>query len=158
VDKDLIDKAVNALTLEDIHLYSTSVHRFEFITDRNYPEDMAQQNKLKISVDIIELENSEEDQDLTRQINAKVTFGTRYVIPANEENDSEDSTEDTVLAEIEACFLAVYTQRGELNDEPLKEFMQYNMVHNVWPFWREYAFNISSKSELPKPMIPLFKK
>lgn len=148
MDKELIEAAIDALELVDIHLYSTSVKRYESISDERYPEDMLQQNKFSVDVEFLE---SEEKENIgTRIINAKVSFGLRLMV--EKEND-----EMTSLSEIESCFLAKYFQNKELSEEAVSEFMKYNVIHNVWPFWREHAFRISAEAHLPKPIISLFK-
>lgn len=149
MDKALIGAAIDALELVDIHLYSTSVKRYENISNEQYPDDMLQHNK--VSVDVEFLESEEEENIGTRIINAKVSFGLRLAI------ENEDD-EIKVLSEIESCFLAKYFQSKELSEEAVSEFMEYNVIHNVWPFWREHAFRTSAEAHLPKPMIPLFKQ
>jgi hypothetical protein len=149
MDKALIGAAIAALELVDIHLYSTSVKRYESISNEQHPDDMLQQNK--VSVDVEFLESEEEENIGTRIINAKVSFGLRFAV----ENEDDEMT---VFSEIESCFLAKYFQNKELSEEAVSEFMKYNVIHNVWPFWREHAFRISAEARLPKPMIPLFKQ
>lgn len=61
------------------------------------------------------------------------------------------------LAQIEACFIAKYHQSKNVSEEAVSEFVQFNVVHNVWPFWREHAFRTAVQAKLPTPIIPLFK-
>lgn len=147
MDNDLIGEAIKSLELIDIHLYSTSIIRFEEISSNNYPEEMEQQNKISIKAEFLEKEG---DSDNSRLIHAKVEFGLRFI---EENKESEIKT----LAEIEACFIAKYHQQQEVSDEAINKFMQFNVIHNVWPFWREYAFRSAAQAKLPTPIIPLFK-
>lgn len=48
-------------------------------------------------------------------------------------------------------------QRYELNENALKEFIQFNSLHNIWPFWREHALRVASLANLPKPQIQLMR-
>lgn len=146
MDEKLISEAVKSLELIDIHLYSTSIKRFEEISSDNYPENMSQQNKISINADFLE---TEDEADSTRLINAKVEFGLRFIV--------KDGDKITTLAEIETCFIAKYRQLEEVSDEVINEFMKFNVVHNVWPFWREHAFRLSAESKLPIPIISLYK-
>ncbi|WP_104024680.1 hypothetical protein [Vibrio hyugaensis] len=146
MDKKLISEAIDALELLDVYLYSTSVSRFQDITSESFPEEMKQQNKLSISAEFLEPEN---DQDGQRVINAKVVLGYRYILEEEEEQ---------VLSELEACFIAKYHQSKHICEEAIEEFMKYNVIHNVWPFWREHAFRLSTEANLPKPIISLFKQ
>ncbi|MFU1569559.1 hypothetical protein [Aeromonas veronii] len=145
MDKNLISVAMDALELMDIHLYSSSISRFTDITADSYPKDMKQQNKLSVSAEYLE---PEEPQNGERVINAKVTFGYRYI----------GDDEDQVLAELESSFIAKYHQDKPVPEQAIEEFMTYNVVHNVWPFWREHAFRLSIEANLPKPIISLYKK
>jgi hypothetical protein len=147
MDKELIGEAIKSLELIDIHLYSTSITRFEEISSDNYPEEMGQQNKISIKAEFLE---KEEDSDGSRLIHAKVEFGLRFI----EENEE---SEIKTLAEIEACFIVKYHQSQEISEEAINEFMEFNVVHNAWPFWREHAFRSAAQAKLPTPMISLFK-
>lgn len=147
MDKQLIEEAIDALELIDIHLYSASVKRFEEIDSIHYPDGMSQQNKLSVSADFLE---SVDENDTYRLIQAKVAFGLKFII------ESTDA-EITQLAEIDACFVAKYHQSKEISDEAISDFIKFNVIHNVWPFWREYAFRTAAQAKLPTPMIALYK-
>lgn len=147
MDKELIGQAVKALELIDIHLYSTSITRFEEISSDSYPDDMAQQNKIFIKAEFLEKVDKSDDSKL---IHAKVEFGLRFI-------EKEEEEEIKALAEIEACFIAKYHQLAEISEEAISEFMKFNVIHNVWPFWREHAFRSAAQAKLPTPMISLFK-
>ena len=145
MDNDLIVEAIKSLELIDIHLYSTSISRFEAINSDDYPEKMGQQNKISVKAEFLE-----NDSDDSRLIHAKVEFGLRFI----EENEE---SEIRTLAEIEACFIVKYHQIQEVSEEAIAQFMQFNVLHNAWPFWREHAFRSAAQAKLPTPMIPLFK-
>ncbi|WP_044408444.1 hypothetical protein [Thiomicrospira microaerophila] len=145
MDKALISEAVVALELLDIHLHSTSVARFQDISADNYPADMSQQNKLSVSAEVLESEEGE------KLIVVKANFGLRFVLIA-------DDKEELVLSEIESSFVAKYRQKGELAELALEEFIKFNAIHNIWSFWREHAFRMSAEANLPKPIIPFFRK
>lgn len=151
MDKILINEAIKSLELIDIHLYSSAIKRFEEISSDNYPEEMGQQNKISIKAEFLEKKDDSGDSTL---IHAKVEFGLRF-IDANANANAED--EINTLAEIEACFIAKYHQLSDVSEDAINEFMQFNVVHNVWPFWREYAFRTAAQAKLPTPMISLFK-
>lgn len=152
MDNALIIEATNAIELIDIFLYSSSVERFEDIDDKHFPAQMVQQNSLGIEADFMDpidhggIENH-------GVIRAKVRIGTRMVI--NDE-DKDGSKKTKVLSEIQACFAAIYLKKHDVSEKAIEEFMRFNVIHNVWPFWREYAFRISRESKLPQPIIPFF--
>lgn len=147
MDKKLIEEAIESLELMDIHLYSTSVKRFEDIDSERYPDEMSQQNKISVSAEFLE---PVDEKDSSRLIHAKVEFGLKFIL-------ENANSEVTNLAEIDACFVAKYHQTNEVSEEAISEFMKFNVVHNVWPFWREHAFRMASQAKLPTPMISLYK-
>ncbi|MBE0472403.1 MAG: hypothetical protein IBX55_23205 [Methyloprofundus sp.] len=144
MDKALITKAADALELVDIHLYSSSIARFEDIFSDEYPADMQQQNKLAVSAAVLASEDGK------KLINVKATFGMRFVLLAGDK-------EERALAEIESTFMAKYIQTEEIEEQALEEFIKFNAIHNVWPFWREHAFRMAAEANLPKPLIPFFR-
>lgn len=149
MDKKLITKALDVLELLDIYLYSSSVDRFEEITTHSYPEDMMQQNMVSVSSEYLDV--SEED-GAERVLRARVELGCRFV------TDEDGDEMEEVYSELKACFVAVYSQSESVDDKAIDEFLKYNSVHNVWPFWREHAFRVSAEANLPKPVIKLFRE
>lgn len=147
MDRSLISQAIKAVDLLDIYLHSSSVERDDDITDDHYPDDMIQQNRLNISADFYEPED--ESVKCKRLIHAKVTLGVRFGVKVDGEVQ--------VLSEVKACFIAKYAQTLEVSEDAISEFMKYNVIHNVWPFWREHAFTTAAEARLPRPMISLFK-
>lgn len=147
MNRSLINEALQNLELLDIFLFSSSVSRFSKITDSSYPEKMSQEDKLGISAEFLEIVEKGEDSP-KKLVDAKVQLAIKYTV--------EDNTE--VLAEIESCFLARYTLQDGASEEAVDEFMKYNVIHNVWPFWREHVLRISAEARLPRPCIPLFKQ
>lgn len=149
MDKLLINEAVESLKLLDIFLYSSAVNRFEEIYKSDYPDDMSQQSQVSVKVDVLESDN-DEGEEKKEFIHAKVNISVRFV------QDNNDKIKP--LCEIEACFVAKYLLSKEISEEAISEFSQYNVIHNIWPFWREHAFRMSREAELPLPMITLYNK
>lgn len=81
-----------------------------------------------------------------------MSAGVRYVVL-----DAEVAEDEIVLAEIQASFCAVYRCSEPLSDNELREFVEHNVTHNVWPFWREHALRLSAEAKLPRPLVPLMK-
>jgi len=82
-----------------------------------------------------------------------ISFGIRFVKPVSEFSNEEVN----LLAHIEAEFSAKYKIAKEPKNDVLRDFVKLSVVHNVWPFWREFAFRASESAHLPKPLIPLMK-
>ncbi|GGY10230.1 hypothetical protein GCM10007160_41790 [Litchfieldella qijiaojingensis] len=152
MDKQLIAEAAEKVEIVDIYLYSSAVNRHDEIHQDNIPEGMVQQDKLAVTVDLLEpVEPEEENADSL--LRARIDYGVRFVLLP--ESGSESSVH--VLAELTACFAATYRYRDGLSEAAISEFMRYNAVHNTWPFWREHALRMSAEARLPRPTIPLMK-
>ncbi len=145
MDKDLISQAVDNLELIDIYLHSSSLKRFAEISIDQFPENMGQQNKLAMEAEFFKSKPKKGTKQ-TSFISAKVFFGCRYV------DDNKN-----LLSEIEACFVATYLQHDDVSEAAIEEFVRFNVIHNVWPFWREYAFRVASEANLPKPQISFYR-
>jgi len=57
---------------------------------------------------------------------------------------------------VEATYLVIYELVSPLSEEALKAFADFNVVHNVWPFWRQHVFDLIGQARLPELQIPLF--
>ncbi len=82
-----------------------------------------------------------------KTLRVKVTLGVR--VATEEENPK-------VFVVIEASYVVVYDITGDLDGEHLKAFAEYNVFHNVWPFWRQHVFDVAQRGKLPPIEIPLF--
>lgn len=148
MDRNLIDDAISAIDLLDIFLYSSSTERYGEISESNAPDNMKQQNSLEIEADFMAEEDSQGNEN-HGLIRARVRLGARMVI-------GKEGGEVETLSEIEACFAAIYLKKAEVSEKAIEEFMKFNVIHNVWPFWREHAYRVSREARLPTPMVPLF--
>lgn len=144
MDKALIQEAADSLVLVDVFPFNSSVERKDDFFRDNIPEGMIQQNKIGVETSIYQSKDSDE-----RLVRAKASFGIRFSL--------EDDEQKNVLGQIEAEFIAEYKMKHPISDEAMNEFTRFNVVHNVWPFWREFAFRTANDTKLPKPIIPLMK-
>lgn len=157
MDRKLVEKVIEQVELVDIYLNDGSVKRDKNFDQGTVPANLQQQSKLSVSADILAGSANESDVFLLR---ALVTAGVRYAEkPGSKENfeGSGDTAGLAVLAEIEATFCALYRYKEDLSDDELNEFLSFNAVHNVWPFWREHALRVAAEAKLPRPTIPLMK-
>lgn len=148
MDKELLNKAIEAIELLDIHLYSCSVKREE-LPEFDHAGKLHEQSRLNMSANFYGLDKNPDNEGTDkakRIIAAKITFGHRFL---------DDN--GTTLAEIEASFIATYEQKNHVSDAAINEFLTHNVVHNVWPFWREHSFRITTEARLPRPSIGLRK-
>lgn len=154
MDRELIGEAIKKMELLDIYLNEGRLTR-----DKNFDsgvslQQIRQQNKLAVTADILGTEeDAEEKGGLLR---ALVTVGLRFV-PVSDENNEESDGDLAVHAEVEATFCAVYRYSDKMTDDEIAEFLRFNAVHNVWPFWREHVLRVSAEAKLPRPSIPLMR-
>ena len=149
--RNIIDSAIAKLELIDIYLNDSALYREVDFVRRPELSELKQQQKQTISADVL-VEENEGEESARIALRVLVSFGVRFVADENDVGQAE-----TVLAEIEASFCALYKCSEMLSDDEVKEFVKHNAVHNVWPFWREHAYLASAKANLPKPVIPLMK-
>lgn len=147
--RNIIDSAIAKLELIDIYLNDSSLSREVDFVRHPEPSELKQQQKQAIRADVL-VEDSEGAESAKVALRVLVSFGVRFVADENEAGRGE-----SVLAEIEASFCALYNCSEILSDDEVREFAKHNAVHNVWPFWREHVFLVSEKANLPKPVIPL---
>lgn len=153
MDKKLVHEGSTYFELLTIYPYSSSIQRFDEISSNCPPEDLVQQDKHSIKARILEPEG-EEVVVGDRILRGLVSFGTRFVVPSPE----GEKEKFNILAHIEAVFAAEYSIiKEEISDAAFEEFLKFNVVHNVWPFWREFAFRSADSMQLPKPTISLMR-
>ena len=144
VDKGLIALAANNLKLRNILLFESNFKRF---AELSLQDPLGLLNKLSISFEIGEA--AVEDQ-LIRVFRVYVDLGVRIV-----KQPSQEGQEPDPVFQIEATFQVDYELTGDVEENALKEFAEYNAVHNAWPFWRQFVFSTAKQADLPCPDIPL---
>jgi hypothetical protein len=146
MDSILLEEAIAALALDDIFLFNSSIRREKEFETKNCPtKNVTQENQIQVKADIVEFEDNEEISILR----AIVSFEAKFL-------HNRETEKEVELCSIEASFVAIYNKTDDVSDEALQEFITYNTVHNVWPFWREHAFRITREARLPTPKIPFF--
>lgn len=141
----LIREATDSLKLRDIWLYSNRLERNN--KPRNLPDnlELVRQDKLGVKFD---KEIQKEGQTEIELLRVFVEPGIRVVV--------EHEEKEHILLTLEAEYLVVYEITGEIQEEALKAFADYNAVHNAWPFWRQFVFDAVLRSKLPHLDVPLF--
>jgi len=154
MDRKLLGEAIKKMELLDIYLNESKLSRDKDFDSGAPAQDLRQQNKLAVEADILGTEDNPDDQ--SGLLRALVTVGLRFV-SSPDQNDDKANEKPAVRAEIEAKFCALYRYSEEMTDDEIAEFLRFNAVHNVWPFWREHALRVSAESKLPRPSIPLMR-
>jgi hypothetical protein len=80
-----------------------------------------------------------------------VELGVRSVYKGTAEEPA-----DEVLYTLEATYSAEYIVHRVPSKDDLSSFIEFNCVHNVWPFWRQHVFETLRQANLPAPVVPFF--
>ena len=147
MDKTLIANTDACIKLLDIYQYSASVKRYVDLQSNDLLEDVYQQSKRSFKVELLEIEAKDNEPELMKVL---VSLGNRFVVKTE-----DDASNMEPLAHFEAEFVALYEVKEELENHAIEQFIQFNVLHNVWPFWREFVFRSADSMHLPKPDIPL---
>jgi hypothetical protein len=149
MDKKLIKSATKKLELLNIVLHEAHLTRNPSHEDASsYPSGLKQQEKLGIQSDEIVYETDKKKFNLLR---VYVSLGNRAV------SSEKQGASPTVFYSIEATFRVDYLVKGELSKGEVREFSEFNSVHNVWPFWRQHVFTTVKIAELPHVDVPLMR-
>lgn len=144
--EDKVIAATQSLKLRDIKLFESNFNRPVQIFDAEHPA--ARQERMR-GVQYVLGDVQLEDGELHKVVQFLVHFGTRVVADV-------EGSEPLVYFQIEAKFLVEYEITGQLDEDKIKAFADYNAVHNAWPFWRQHVYDIVQRSRLPHMDIPLF--
>lgn len=138
-----LQQAIDALSIRDVYLGSNraNVQRDFLVKYQNISAAEVQQ--LQTPLYSKKYEVSSEGQHL----NIAWLLGLRWV----ERNESEE--EPTVIAQIEAEFIAEYTIEGELGKDNIDEFAKKNAIYHIWPYWREFLCSQAERLRLPRPTV-----
>lgn len=81
----------------------------------------------------------------------KIEVGVRLVDSSLNEDD-----DGYVKIEISAIFEAEYQllNPDEFNEDGMSEFLNANVHHHVWPYWREYVQSTCARIGIPEITIP----
>ena len=148
--RDLIRQATEALALKEIILYQS-----RFVRPVAVPEqaEVAAAQQGKTSVRVERLDPLEVNDDTPPLMRCYVHLGTRLVAT----NDGDEEKEADVYIEIEGEFRVTYEVSNDtISEGALKAFAEFNVIHNVWPFWRQHVFDLVQRGDLPKLEVPLF--
>lgn len=149
---ELIKAAVDKLELVDIYLNDSRLERDNTFFVGGCDVELVQQSRRSIRAEWLEDDLGTEKEQDKQYLRALITLSLRFLRAGTEEKN-----QPKVLAEMEATFCALYLCKEPLEEEQAAEFLRFNAVHNVWPFWRERAFRMAAEARLPTPRIPLLR-
>lgn len=135
---------VDFLKIGDIYLWSEKLERHSEYQKALHDGKTETQFRRALDVEMLDAVTAEgEHESLVRVL---VTLGVRCVTSAGEEP----------LHSLESTFAVEYRVLQELPSDKMGDFVQFNCVHNAWPFWREHVYTTLKKASLPPISIPFF--
>lgn len=137
------------------YLQINDLYRWDSRLERSVEyQPEAHQGKTRIQArESVETELLDAETDAGKPLKvlrAKVNLGIRVVYL--EQVDAEP----VALHAVEATFAVEYLMVREPSEEQLAGFCQWNCIHNVWPFWRQYVYDTLKSASLPVVSVPFF--
>jgi hypothetical protein len=155
MDKELLASAAEKLEIIDIVLHESSLMRNKLFDPQicSSIENVKQQNMLNLSAEDVVYKDDGEKTNIFRTY---IELGIRAIV--DDEEPNKPIEESPVLFTVEAVYRVDYLRSKKISKEEAAEFLKYNTVHNVWPFWRQHVFQTTKTANLPSLSIPLFRR
>lgn len=163
MSNELLQKAIKCLAISDVYLRDT---RVAFHND--FDPTIAGQSlhtMLRFSPRGIERLDAEpasidgDEKQMVKLVRIHTIAGLRFLGEQLSEEALKEPAElaKHLRAEITASFVSVYrVVCDEIEKDAVEEFARRNAAYHVWPYWREYAQNVCSRTHLPAVIIPMF--
>lgn len=159
MNKDLLLTAQHALRIGDVALRESQTHLADDYEPKydNGPAEIQHRCATQRS-ELIELRNDGDDH--RKVFRVFVDLGIRWVRPAAPEkgkvrDGDEGEADPSVLARIEARFVAEYVVTEDVSQDALNEFALHNAPWHIWPYWREYVASQCGRMNLTKVAMPM---
>jgi hypothetical protein len=142
------------LVLNDIALWQTSFSREGEYEPARHSGKLVNQTFQSVRPEFYEVVTSDkagsgDKEESSMMMRVLVTLGVRAVC-------KDDHEEEKVLHQLETTFAVDYFVIQEPDMDDLKGFVDFNCIHNAWPFWRQNVFDTFKKASLPVPSVPFF--
>lgn len=137
------------LQINDLYRWSSRFERHGEYQPWRHAGKTRAQHRHQVENDWLEAKT--EDGESLKVLRALVTLALRIVA---EDLDASESPE--ILHELSATFAVEYIILRDPAEEQLGGFCEFNCVHNVWPFWRQYVYETLKSASLPVITVPFF--
>lgn len=138
--------------LNDISLWECTLKRdHEYRWGEHTSDNCFTQTFKSVVPEIVEAEVKDDDEKKL-MLRALVKLGVRMV----HKTDAESEEEAKSIYTLETTFLADYFILDTPSEKIFQHFVDFNCIHNVWPFWRQHVFETLKSASLPVPSVPLF--
>lgn len=164
MNKELLNKAIRHLAIQDVYLRECTIRQQEGYDAKvpKYPK--AEVVFMHRYMSYIIREAKPEGQDNTLKY-LKASYETVFrILPPRDEPEMSGvdlnnaaATETRALVDARAVFIAEYfIEDNALEEEAIKEFCVANVGYHVMPYWRELAQSIGNRLRLPPIIPPLY--
>ncbi|MBB3799030.1 hypothetical protein FHY17_003306 [Xanthomonas arboricola] len=136
--------------LNEICLWTTSLSRENDYDPGKHDGKCSAQTYKRAEPSFYQVNVEGEDDDLIL-LRVLVDLGVRTVFKGGDDSPGEE-----IIFQLEAVFAAEYFVTDPPSAEDFKAFVEFNCVHNVWPFWRQHVYDTLKRASLPVPTIPLY--
>ena len=147
IDSATVNRAAKKLELRDIVLHTVSLLRGESPDPSLYPSYIKQQLEVKAACyQLLFIDDNQEEIPILR------AYVRLEILGFDEDGDEDDGPLFTISAEYRVDYLI----NKELTSKEMDAFTSYNVVHNVWPFWRQRVQQTVDEAKLPRVTVPFF--
>jgi hypothetical protein len=143
-DQVLLRQAASALKIKDVALYGSNFRQERPLPRKGVEVEQQQMEGWHYT----KARSGKQDW-----LQVLYKFGVRLSKPSDEKTPDGGHAYYTIEAEFVAHYQFV---DGDLSEEAIKAFAEYNAKHNIWPFWREYVFAICQRARISPPEIGLY--
>ncbi|MFQ3393540.1 hypothetical protein P9477_08825 [Enterobacter mori] len=149
---ELLKSSIEALSIMHINIRESEVKLSDGYNAFNFNSVTKKTQSFRNikKIEAIELVNEEDSSTNQLYYSFHYSLGLRFVTPTQAEEHERVLT-------IEALYEAIYRSKRELSKEELEEFAKQNVGFNVWPFWREFVQNSTSRMGINSVSVPFFK-
>jgi hypothetical protein len=154
---DAIKKAIDALTIQDIYLRSSRLSLAEDY-DPKFGVEVKSTNLIwgVRRAQVLEVEETTSKEKMTLW---KAEFQGRCRLLRNEADEKappDERMDPNALVVIDALFIAEYRmQDASAPKDALEAFSKHNVAYHVWPYWREYLHDVTSRALIPRVTLPM---
>lgn len=166
MNRELIDSAARALTIEAVYLRDSRVRCRNGFLPQFIEEELSlvPQYKSGPTGTLIGVQANDASTDDAHRF-ILLAFSTAVRLVDGEAltavQAGGDLVEEAQFLEIEADFCAQYRLKQSADVEELRpaieEFGRYNLGYHVWPYWREFVQSTCARMGIPPIPVPTFR-
>jgi len=148
MNKELLQQAARVLTPIGVFLRTTTVRIHPAFQPRHGKSDLKVEYKAR---HISEYKLLLEEAEKTGVVSFQFEAGVRLV-----DDEVDEAADDYVKVEMVAVFASEYqlSEAATFDEDAMSEFLNHNVRHHVWPYWREYLQSTCARMGLPVIPVP----